>query len=110
MGTSIYFAIDCKKRGKSTLSNPRSVPLRSEAEVWANAVEAEMNQGTFVDRSKHEQTIFGELPERYVREEAPKKRGWETERPPRFTGESDFRLCVPLFCVLHPADIALSPQ
>ncbi|TWG88151.1 Site-specific recombinase XerD [Cupriavidus gilardii J11] len=50
-----------------------------EAQKWADKVEAEMTLGTFIDRSVLERTTFGDLLERYAREETPKKRGAETE-------------------------------
>jgi len=66
-----------RKKGYPTQT--QTFETRREAEDWAKKVEVEMTQSTFVDRSVLKRTTFGELLERYGREQTSKKRGCETE-------------------------------
>lgn len=66
-----------RKKGYPTQT--QTFETRREAENWAKKTEVEMTGGTFVDRSVLEKITFGELLERYGREQTSKKRGHETE-------------------------------
>ncbi|WP_459199281.1 site-specific integrase [Ralstonia pseudosolanacearum] len=66
-------------RRKGYPTQTRTFETKDEAQKWATNAEAEMNHRTFVDRSELERTTFGELLDRYAREETPKKRGYEAE-------------------------------
>lgn len=71
------FQAQVRRKGYPTQS--KTFETMKAARKWATAVEAEMDKGTFVDRSELEQTTFGDLLERYEKNETPKKRGAETE-------------------------------
>lgn len=49
------------------------------AEDWAKVQEAEMIRGVYVDRSKAERTLFGEIIEGYIAQVAPTHKGAEAE-------------------------------
>lgn len=66
-------------RKKGYITQTRTFETYADAEKWAARTEAEMTLGTFIDRSVLERMTFGDLLERYAREETPKKRGSETE-------------------------------
>jgi integrase len=66
-------------RRKGYPTQTETFETRREAEDWAKKTEFEMTSGSFIDRSVLEKTTFGDLLERYAREETPKKRGAETE-------------------------------
>ncbi len=60
----------------------KTFAMRRDAEVWARAVETEMDRGTFTSSSHAERTTLGELVDRFVTEFAPhhyRKRGDDKE-------------------------------
>ena len=71
------FQAQVRRKGYPTQN--KTFETKKAALDWATSVEAEMTNGTFVDRSSLERTTFGDLLERYERDETPKKRGSETE-------------------------------
>lgn len=52
---------------------------RSDATKWARAVEREIDQGSYTNRTKAERQILGELLKRYREEVSPRKRGGALE-------------------------------
>lgn len=52
---------------------------RQEAEVWARAVEAEIDKGVFQSRSAAERTTLAEILQRYAEEVTPSKKGAKDE-------------------------------
>jgi integrase len=66
-------------RRKGFPAQQRTFESRREAEAWAKTIESEMHRGVFIDRSEAERTTFSEALERYAREVAAGKRGWESE-------------------------------
>ncbi|MFL9885020.1 site-specific integrase [Paraburkholderia agricolaris] len=73
------FQYQAQIRKKGYPSKTETFETLEQAQKWAAAVEAEMTLGTFIDRSVLDRMTFGDLLERYAREETPKKRGAETE-------------------------------
>ncbi|MEM5338722.1 site-specific integrase [Paraburkholderia azotifigens] len=71
------FQAQVRRKGYPTQN--KTFETRKEALDWATGVEAQMTNGTFIDRSELERTTFGDLLERYEKDETPHKRGWETE-------------------------------
>lgn len=53
----------------------RSFLIRKDAEKWARQVEADMDKGSYINSTLSQQTTFGELIERYLREVTPLMRG-----------------------------------
>ncbi|TCW80993.1 site-specific integrase [Burkholderia sp. SRS-46] len=57
----------------------RTFETKRDAQTWVTSVESEMDRSEFVDRSVLKRITFGDLLERYGRQETPKKRGADTE-------------------------------
>jgi len=53
----------------------RTFDTKGEAEVWARAIENEMDRGVFVSRKEAENTTLSEALDRYEREVIPAKKG-----------------------------------
>ncbi len=53
----------------------KTFDTRAAAEIWARAIEYEMDQGLFVSRAEAESTTLKELLERYLAEVTPLKKG-----------------------------------
>lgn len=70
------FAIRIRQKGH----RPLNITARSaqEAEDIVNRIEAERRQGLFIDYTKAHQVSFADLIGRYMKEEGPKHKGWET--------------------------------
>lgn len=73
------FQYQAQVRRKGYPTQTRTFESKRDAEDWAKKLELEMRQRTFIDRSEAERTTFGEILERYLVEETPKKRGWRAE-------------------------------
>ena len=69
-----------KIRRKGFPDQSRSVDTRVEAEMWARAIESEMDRGLYVDRTEAERKLLAGLIDRYLREVTPSKRGAGPER------------------------------
>ena len=74
----------CRKRGNGwqvrvrRLGYPdevKTLPTKLDAEQWARLVESDMDRGPFVSRNIAEQTSFGDVMRRYMKEITPGKRG-----------------------------------
>ena len=66
-----------RKKGYPVMSN--TFDTKREAEAWAAITESEMTRGVFVDRSKAESTTFEDVINRYIKEDAPKHKGGDSE-------------------------------
>ena len=64
-----------KIRRKGFPDQSRSFDTRAEAEMWAGAIESEMDRGLYVDRTEAEKNLLSDLIDRYLREVTPGKRG-----------------------------------
>lgn len=64
-----------KIRRKGFPDQSRSFDTRAEAEMWARAIESEMDRGLYVDRTEAEKNLLSDLIDRYLREVTPGKRG-----------------------------------
>jgi hypothetical protein len=64
-----------KIRRKGFPDQSRSFDTRAEAEMWARAIESEMDRGLYVDRTEAEKNLLSDLIDRYLREVTPSKRG-----------------------------------
>ena len=53
----------------------KTLSTKFDAEQWARAIECKMDSGQFVDRGIAEQTSFGDVIRRYIKEITPGKRG-----------------------------------
>ena len=62
-------------RRKGYAAQNKSFRTRALAEAWVRSIEYEMDQGAFVSRKEAETTTLGELLERYIEEQTPKKKG-----------------------------------
>ena len=58
----------------------RTFDTKCEAEIWARAIENEMDRGIFVSRKEAESTTLSEALDRYEREVIPSKKGAIQER------------------------------
>lgn len=58
----------------------KSFPTKVEARQWANALEADMIRGLYVDRRSLDQIQLGDLLDRYMREITPTKKSQQTEQ------------------------------
>ena len=58
-----------RKKGQPLQTN--TFEVRTLAEQWARAIEAEMDKGVFVSRAEAESTALKELLERYLAEITP---------------------------------------
>lgn len=67
-----------RRKGYEPIS--RTFDTKALAERWARDVEAEMDRGSYVDRTEAERTSLKEALERYEREVTPKKKGASQER------------------------------
>ncbi len=73
-----YWRAKIRRRGFPDQS--RSFDTRVEAEMWARAIESEMDRGLYVDRTEAEKNLLADLIDRYLREVTPGKRGASPER------------------------------
>jgi hypothetical protein len=62
-----------KRNGHERIT--RTFDTKGEAEVWARAIENEMDRGVFVSRKEAENTTLSEALDRYEREVIPAKKG-----------------------------------
>jgi len=62
-------------RKKSHPLQTRTFDTRAAAEIWARAIDVEMDKGVFVSRAEVESTTLKELLERYLAEVTPLKKG-----------------------------------
>ncbi|NMV40686.1 site-specific integrase [Ralstonia insidiosa] len=83
----------------------KTFETKKEAVDWAADIEAQMKKGTFVDRSELEHTTFGDLLERYEKDETPHKRGWKTEQV-RIRALKKHPLAARLLSTLRKTDFA----
>lgn len=70
------YTVRIRRKGYPTIV--RSFRTRAEAEKFRLTIESEMARAVFVDRSEAERTTLRDALERYLREEAPKKKGHQT--------------------------------
>jgi integrase len=61
-----------RRKGESTVT--KTFTTKALADKWARAIESQIDQGTFVDRSEVESTTLGELIDRYLIEVTPTKK------------------------------------
>lgn len=64
---------------KKGITASKTFETKSEAEDWAAVIESEIVRGVYVDRSLAERTTFREVIERYIKEEAPRHKGSQSE-------------------------------
>jgi integrase len=57
----------------------KSFLTKADAERWARSIESDMERGQFSSRSTAEQTTFGDIIRRYMRDVTPGKRGAKEE-------------------------------
>ncbi|MGQ3354443.1 MAG: site-specific integrase [Phreatobacter sp.] len=67
-------------RRKGIKPRCKSFDAKSDAERWARAIEAEVDQGTFVDRAIADKTTLGDILTRYSAEISVNKRGAKQEQ------------------------------
>ncbi|MFC1672539.1 integrase [Pseudomonadota bacterium] len=53
---------------------------KSEAEIWARGIEADMDRGLFVDRSLAERETLKDVIDHYLKHETPKHKGEQAEK------------------------------
>ncbi|MCO1372500.1 site-specific integrase [Burkholderia multivorans] len=73
------YQFQAQVRRKGYPTQTKTFESHKAALDWSTTVEAEMTNGIFVDRSALERTTFGDLLERYEKDETPHKRGREAE-------------------------------
>lgn len=64
---------------KKGIRASKTFETKAEAEDWASVIESEIVRGVYVDRSMAERTKFREVIERYIKEEAPRHKGGQSE-------------------------------
>lgn len=68
-----------KIRKKGYPHQSRTFETKREAEAWVAIIESEMARSVFVDRTPAESTTLEDVIDRYIREEAPRHKGMDTE-------------------------------
>ena len=67
-------------RKKGLPSITKTFTQRKDALIWANTIESEIDRGVYVDHSIAEQTILGDLLDRYSTDILPSLRGEKSEQ------------------------------
>jgi integrase len=67
-----------RKKGQPSIT--KTFTQRKDALAWANTIESEIDRGVYVDRSIAEQTILGDLLDRYSADILPSLRGEKSEQ------------------------------
>ncbi len=83
----------------------RTFESKTEAQMWALQVEAEMQRGSYLVRNEADQTTMRALIERFVREVSPTHKGYVKEAA-RMLNTSQWKVWETFVGNLKPADFA----
>lgn len=83
----------------------KTLSTKFDAEQWARTVESDMDRGSFVCRNIAEQTSFGDVIRRYMKEITPEKRGCIDETI-RLTATLRMKVCKYSMANLTPEVLA----
>ena len=72
------FQAKIRRKGRPLLS--KTFTSKTDAQVWARAVESEMDKGVFIDRRESEKNTLGDVLKRYQDEVTPDKKGAVAEK------------------------------
>lgn len=92
-----------RKKGYPPIT--RTFDLKSDARIWATAIERDMDRGTFIDRTEAESTNLKQALERYLKEVTPSKKGAKQETD-RIKAWIERPLAKYALTNIHGADLA----
>lgn len=83
----------------------KTFETRSDAEKWARAIERELDQGLYINRSPAEKTTLGDLLKDYLREVVPSHKGADSEKV-RINAMLRAKICKLSLAALTPAALS----